>query len=221
MDFPNAEDTYIITDLETLRIYADPIRVQIFEMLAGAPQTVREIAEKLGLQPSKLYYHFNLLEKHNLIKVVGTRIVSNLIEKQYASVATNLDIDPQLFSNSPSIEGSALSSVIESTIDLTREDLLRSLQARQYNLEQGALPKKREIILNRVQAYLTDEKANEFRLRLMQLMQEFSQVNMGKVDSDQMDVQLYTLMITCYPSFYFLTPGVIEKESSSGEKAST
>ena len=220
MDNPNTDDTYIITDLETLRVYADPVRVQIFEMLATAPQTVRELAEKLGFQPSKLYYHINLLEKHNLIKVVDTRLVANLVEKQYAAVAANLDVDPQLFSNTPSVEGSALTSVIQSTIDLTREDLLCSLQARLYNLEQGATPKKRELVLNRVQSYLTDEKADEFRIRLVQLMQEFTQASLGKAASGQVDVQLYTLMAAYYPNFYFSPPAAAAKESSSGENSS-
>ena len=52
-----------IADLETLRAIADPLRVQIMELLEGGQAlTVKQVAEKLGLAPSKLYYHFGALE---------------------------------------------------------------------------------------------------------------------------------------------------------------
>lgn len=51
----------IITDLETLKVLADPLRLSIIEYLSR-PGTVKKIAEKLDKPPTKLYYHFNLLE---------------------------------------------------------------------------------------------------------------------------------------------------------------
>jgi predicted transcriptional regulator len=41
-----------ISDLETLRAVADPLRVQILELLEGKALTVKQVAEKLGLAPS-------------------------------------------------------------------------------------------------------------------------------------------------------------------------
>ena len=42
-----------------------------------APPAVNQVAGKLGLSNSRLYYHFNLLEKHGLIEVVETHMVNN------------------------------------------------------------------------------------------------------------------------------------------------
>lgn len=198
-----SENSFVITDLETLRVYADPVRVQIIELLTQHPQTVREMAEKLGLLPSKLYYHINLLEKHALIQVVETRQVANLIEKQYAAAAARIEVDPRLMVNGPAEENTGLLSVVQSTIDLTREDLLRSLQARHYNLQQGEKPKLRELLLNRTQAYLTDERAAEFYQRLYTLIQDLEEADLGAAASQREDVQFYTLMATWYPNFYF------------------
>ncbi len=203
MDPKFSENSFVITDLETLRVYADPVRVQIIEMLTHHPQTVREMAEKLGLLPSKLYYHINLLEKHALIQVVETRQVANLIEKQYAAAAARIEVDPHLMVNGPAEENTGLLSVVQSTIDLTREDLLRSLQARHYNLQQGEKPKLRELLLNRTQAYLTDERAAEFYQRLYTLIQDLEEADLGAAASQREDVQFYTLMATWYPNFYF------------------
>ena len=52
---------YLIQDLEALRVIADPLRAQIINLLVTEPQTVRQVAEKLRVTPSKLYYHFSLL----------------------------------------------------------------------------------------------------------------------------------------------------------------
>jgi predicted Rossmann fold nucleotide-binding protein DprA/Smf involved in DNA uptake len=69
----------IITDLEAVKAIADPLRNQIIEVLSPAPMTVNQIAEKLGLAPSNLYYHVNLLEKHGFLKVINTTIRGNII----------------------------------------------------------------------------------------------------------------------------------------------
>ncbi|PJF28737.1 MAG: hypothetical protein CUN52_11925, partial [Phototrophicales bacterium] len=79
-------DEFIINDLETLKVLADPLRLNIIEYLI-TPSTVKDVAEKINKPPTKLYYHFNLLEKHNLIKMVFTRIVSGIVEKHYVASA--------------------------------------------------------------------------------------------------------------------------------------
>ena len=60
--------TFIIEDRETLKVMADPLRSQILEIVIDSPHTIRQTAAKLGLSASKLYYHFNLLEKHGLVE---------------------------------------------------------------------------------------------------------------------------------------------------------
>jgi DNA-binding transcriptional ArsR family regulator len=66
---------YDTTFLGFVKTIADPLRNQIFESLILQPPTVRQIAEKLGLSPKRLYYHVRLLETHGLIQVVETRVV--------------------------------------------------------------------------------------------------------------------------------------------------
>jgi DNA-binding transcriptional ArsR family regulator len=72
--------TFVIKDYDTLKAIADPLRAQIVELLINDPLTVSQVAQRLGLAPSKLYYHFGLLEKIGLIAVVETRMVANIME---------------------------------------------------------------------------------------------------------------------------------------------
>jgi DNA-binding transcriptional ArsR family regulator len=199
-----------IYDLETLRAVSDPLRIQIVELLTTQDLTVKQVAEKLGLAPSKLYYHFGALEKLGMIEVAETRMVSNMVEKVYQSNADQLDVDPSLLKFSKEGENESFNILISSTIDATREDIIRSLQARQFQLDQGATEQSRRFIINRVVSRISDERMAEFQERLVQLIQEFE--NEDKPASRKLNLQPYALTVALYPSFYF------DKPSKKGKK---
>jgi len=192
-----APKAFKIKDLETLRALSDPLRMQIVELLSEN-QTVKQVAEKLGLTPGKLYYHFNTLEKLGLIEVVETHMVANIVEKVYHSNADMVNVDPSLFSFSKEGENESLNMVISSTIDATRDDLIRSLQARQFQLEQGAEEQPRRVIINRVISRLPEERVAEFQDRLVALLKEFEDEK-----NTSSDLQPYALTVAFYPSFYY------------------
>jgi DNA-binding transcriptional ArsR family regulator len=195
--------SFRITDLETLRAVSDPLRVQIVELLAEN-LTVKQVAEKLGLAPSKLYYHFTTLEKLGLIEVAETRMVSNMVEKVYRSSADLVDVDPALFKFAREGANESLNMVINSTIDATRDDIIRSLQARQFQLEQGEAEQPRRFIINRLVSRISEERIGEFQDRLVKLLQEFESENAAS--ARKTDLQPYALTVAFYPSFYFETP---------------
>jgi DNA-binding transcriptional ArsR family regulator len=192
-----------IKDLETLRAVSDPLRMQIVELLAEN-LTVKQVAEKLGHAPSKLYYHFNTLEKLGLIEIVETRMVANMVEKVYQSKVEALDIDPSLLKFSKEGANESLNMTVTSTIDATRDDILRSLQARQFQLEQGAEEQPRRFILNRVISRLPEKRVEEFQDRLVKLIQEFE--NENETSTRKSELQPYALTVAFYPSFYFDEP---------------
>ncbi len=194
----NLEDIYLIKDFETLKVIADPVRNQIIEILLSTPHNVKEVAEKLGLAASKLYYHFNMLEKFGFIAVVETRQVSNLIEKYYQATATYLSIDPNLLTFNTDEGKESIQSVMAATIDTTREDLMRSLQARSFQLEQGADEQPRSVVVSRSLSNLKDETFDEFHRRLEALIEEFSEA-----DTEDPADQTYALAVALYPSYYY------------------
>jgi DNA-binding transcriptional ArsR family regulator len=76
---PQPDDEQIIYDLEALKVYFDPQRARIMQALAGAPRTVHEVADILDVPFTRLYYQFNLLEKHGFIRVVQTRSLAGAV----------------------------------------------------------------------------------------------------------------------------------------------
>ncbi|MEW6084799.1 MAG: winged helix-turn-helix domain-containing protein [Chloroflexota bacterium] len=200
----NESKSFRIKDLETLRAISDPLRVQIVELLIVENLTVKQVAEKLGLAPSKLYYHFATLEKLGLIEVAETRMVANMVEKVYQSRADVMDVDPSLFRFSKEGENESINMAVNSVIDATRDDIFRSLQARQFQLEQGAEEKPRRFILNRIVSRVPEERVGEFQGRLVNLLEEFESEN--DTSARGAKLQPYALTVAFYPSFYFDEP---------------
>src|SRR4051794_28260662 len=92
------DDVLVVSDLEMLRLVSDPFRIQLLELLRERPTTVKELAASLGVPPTRIYYHINLLEVHGLIRVASSRIVSGIVEKRYEVTASRLSVDRALLS---------------------------------------------------------------------------------------------------------------------------
>lgn len=217
MDESKTTNKFIISDLETLRVIADPLRAQIMELLVHQELTIRQIADKLGLTPGKLYYHANQLEKHGLICVTETRQVANMLEKVYKATAPNLDVDPSLLNFTTDQGKESINTLLTSMLDYTKEDLQRSLQARAFNLERGASPQPRQAIINRLINRMTSEQADRFAERVMELLKEFDEADAGE-NSAIAGLQPYALTIAYYPSFFF--EEIEENPKEPGEQQS-
>ena len=202
MEKSEIDNCFRIEDLETLKIIADPLRYQIFETLVLQSQTVRQVADKLGLSPNRLYYHVNLLEEHGLIRVAQERVVANIIERVYAATAPCLDIDRSLLSFRTEEGKSSIQAMIASTIDVTRDDLFRSLDARAVELAQGAREEIRSMMLTRVLSRIDDARAQEFVTRLTDLLKEFEAADAGDASGEEA-LPAYALMIAFYPRFHY------------------
>jgi DNA-binding transcriptional ArsR family regulator len=194
---------FIINDFETLKVMADPVRAQIFELLVQDAQTVAQVAEKLGLAASKLYYHFGLLEKAGLIQVVATRQVRNMVEKDYRATADTVDVAPSLLNFNTSEGRENLQAMLAATLDSTREDILRSVQARILDLERGEAPRERRLLLTRETSRISGARAEAFQQRLAALVQEFAAAD---GEDDPAEMHAYAMTIALYPSFYYRQP---------------
>lgn len=110
-----------IDDLETIKVIADERRLSLLRLLEK-PKTVKELSAALALPQSQLYYHVNLLEKHALIHVVDTKIVSGIIEKHYQVTAQQFRLrNPMLMGSSITSEESA--TIFSSVFDEAKEEM--------------------------------------------------------------------------------------------------
>ena len=194
----------MVHDLETLKILADPLRNQILEVLAPEKLTINQMAEKLGLSPSKLYYHINLLEKYGLIREVDSIVKANIIEKVYWISAYECKMDDNLCNfSTPEGQQSVMTAMV-TPIDSTREDMLRSLEARATALDQGAEEHPRQVVIYRELRAMSDETADKFAERIKEVLEDFE---LFEGEEDSGDSHVRALTVAFYPSFYYETNG--------------
>ncbi|MBL8155953.1 MAG: helix-turn-helix domain-containing protein, partial [Anaerolineae bacterium] len=172
---PEAE--FIVNDLETLKVLADPLRLQIVELCTQAPRTVKQVATVLNMPPTKLYYHMKQLEERSLIRVVDTRIVSGIVEKQYQAAAFNYRVDRELFSLTSQAGKEGLNVMLTGLFDDTREDIQKSADADVLDVspdEGEGRPLNRSLLISRNTLHLTPDAAEEFYQRLKALVREYT-----------------------------------------------
>lgn len=190
----------VIDDLDALKAIVDPLRTQILETLVIEPLTVKQIAERLGVTPSKLYYHVNTMETHGFIQVVETRMVANMVEKYYRATAVSFKVDPELLAFQTESGKENIHTVLLSILDATKEDLRRTLDARTAALEQGAAPEPRPVIVHRYVNRIPEGRVAEFQDRLKNLLEDFAEVNTGEGEKVP---DTYALAVAFYPTIYF------------------
>jgi DNA-binding transcriptional ArsR family regulator len=166
-----------IDNLETLRVLADPLRLEIIQSLM-TPSTVKNLAQSLNLAPTKLYYHMNLLEQHGIVRVVSTRVVSGILEKHYGLTAYSFGAKPGLVSAQGGDADAALAlqdGILESArLELRRAynaDLIGPTNEAANEVQQAP----RKVSMGKMNGTFTGKQAQEFRERLEKLIQEMSQ----------------------------------------------
>ena len=97
-DLSDLEEIMTLTDLEQVKVLADPLRVRILETLCLEELTTKQVAQKIGEKPTRLYHHVEALERVGLIRLTRTQQVRGTVEKYFRSVARTFRADSGLFS---------------------------------------------------------------------------------------------------------------------------
>ena len=192
-DFEPAEEL-VVGNLETLKAIADPLRIRILEAFFKAPRTVKQAAADLKLPATKLYYHVNVLEEHGLLRVVGTRIVSGIIEKTYRTAAKRLHSDSRLFTLEAEERQHVPDALLGAVLDTTRADLKREIEAGRLDPTPDA-PITRSAFIARGLRPLPPDQARALALRLSQLLDEFS----ASEAEEGGENQVYSLTLVLFP----------------------
>ncbi|MEO8393440.1 MAG: winged helix-turn-helix domain-containing protein [Chloroflexota bacterium] len=185
---------HTITTLEALKVFSDPLRQQIIEALLDGAKTVKQIASELDLAPTKLYYHVNLLEEHQLIQVTETRIVSGIIEKHYVAAAHEFYIERSLLTPGQNSGAEGLDMAFSAMIEPIRSEVGRSIEQGVIDSSENA-PAHRKFRMWRATGQLSPAQAAEFYDRLEKLVEEFNNVK-----DDTPDTLHYGMLIGIYPA---------------------
>jgi hypothetical protein len=143
-----------------------------------------------------------LLEKHNLIVLVDTRIVSGIIEKHYQVAARSVRVARHLLSSDSSDSMQGLDVTLNGLMDDARTDLRASVQAGVVKLDDDA-PMHETLYAGGARFALTTEQAQDLYERLGALLREFnelSEAQMADPNANEKDLHLYKYLLTLFPS---------------------
>jgi DNA-binding transcriptional ArsR family regulator len=178
------EEEIRITDLETLKVISDPLRVQILERIGlasdvGKLTTAKQLSEDLDIPQTKLYYHIKLLEKHGLIRVAETRVVSGILEKHYQIRARRIRADLDISQNSliDRDEGMALALASISTMfDTAYKNLEESFKQRLEDTKDGESDPV-AMLSSQATVQLSPEEAQQFIDDIQELINKYTNIN--------------------------------------------
>ena len=87
--------TAMVSTPRQIEALASPLRARIIRH-AGRPVTVAELAERLDVPATRLYYHVNLLVEEGFLVQVDQRKSGARIERIYLRTAGDFQLDPGL-----------------------------------------------------------------------------------------------------------------------------
>ncbi len=189
------EGELVINTPEMLKVIADPVRLRIVDLLTRTPLTVKQVGNELGIALSKMYYHINLLEEHGFIRIISTRLVSNLVEKLYQATAYSYNVDKSLltFSNGEASSGDVLMSTM---FDMVKSEVKHSVEVGLIDNAADA-PLHRSLRFSMAETRLHPTQAAAFYTRFKALTDEFEQ---AKAADDDSAADNYALLTVIFPT---------------------
>jgi len=114
---------------EQIKALAHPLRQQILELMIEAPITTKQVADRLGEKPTKLYHHVDTLERAGLIRLVKTRRKRGTVEKYFEAVAERFVMDRQTIEvRAPADdEQGQLETLIATSLDETLQEIREAM----------------------------------------------------------------------------------------------
>ena len=168
---PDAELT--IGNLQTMKVYFDPLRARIMQEMAIEPRTVHQVAEVLGVPFTRLYYHIKMLEKHNLIRMVKLVQLTGAIEEKYYQVtARQFLIDRSLLTFDPDGRNDSVEFMLDGVFGASHRDIRKSIETGRIDIK-AAVPHATALLARKFLFRLTDEQAVNFQIELKELLLKY------------------------------------------------
>ena len=182
-------------DPAKLRVLADPVRSFVVYSLVPRAKTVRELARELDCPPTRLYYHLQQLEKHGLVFVERTRLVSGITEKHYRAVARDWVLERSgLDVRGPDGAG-RLESLLAFVLDQSRIEIRRQVELGAIELERRA-PRRDALVAVRTVLKLNEARADRLYRRLHEFWQEYE----AAARQPDEDGKFYAFAVALYPN---------------------
>ena len=182
------EEVYELQDLDLLTHVTHPVRGAVLRRLRE-PRTVAEVADAMAVPVTRLYHHVNKLEQAGLIRVIATRQVAAVTERQYQASGRSFRIARSLFETSDDRE---LSLALSSLFDVAKLGFQRTVESGRYHDDPHI---DEHSFLSLGDLALSPGRRHELVKRLAALVEEFR----SDLELDDPAAEHVALFISTYP----------------------
>ena len=186
-DLLEIPDEVFISDPSQFETLSSDVRMRILS-LCRDPLSVRELAERLDVPVTSLYYHVNLLEADGFLQIVHTRKSGARLEKIYRVAGRTITPGPDLLANveDTSAAAKAMAAIVIEPARAETEDALR----RQFDGDEQS------ISLGRLMTLLTPAQLDALESQIKDLVDEFVADKKG----DDPEAREYSFTYTLVPT---------------------
>jgi DNA-binding transcriptional ArsR family regulator len=157
-----------IGDLEALRVIADSQRHRILSELIASACSAAELAARLAIPRTRVYYHLELLERHGFIALAGYRDEGSA-ERLYRATAASFRVDRELLGSAVASINNARSALL----DAAAEDV------------RAVPPEDETLLVVRTFVRMSDERRIAFRKDVDALLARY---DTGETDGAEMQI---------------------------------
>ena len=182
-------------DPALLRVLADPMRSFIVYSVTPEAKTAKTLAAEMGCPATRLYYHLQQLEKHGLVFVERTRLVSGILEKHYRAVARDLRLDSAAFGTGAKPDRRRTEALLGFVFDQTRVEISRGIEAGQLDFRRTA-PTPGALMAYRNVLKLSPEQAQRLYARLHAFWMEYDEI----AKQPAAEGEFYAFTVALYPN---------------------
>jgi DNA-binding transcriptional ArsR family regulator len=174
--------------IEGLRLLSQDLRLALIQEVQKAPRTVRQLADRLGVPATRLYYHLDRLVQHGVVKVVATRQVSGITERLYRAAGRSFRPDPDLLAGAPA-------QIADAILAGLRDEIARGFA--------GPAPDTADRrLLTRSRLLLRPDDRARLVTRLLEVVTEFADLDLATEDDPDGtpdDAEHLGLVVGVYP----------------------
>ena len=201
-----SQEFMVLTELEQIKVLADPLRIRILEELCEE-RTTKQVADRIGEKPTKLYHHVDALERVGLIELTRTRQNRGTLEKYYMAVAQAFRADARAFSagdDATDEEKETLRAMVSTIFDTSSAELMRLLES---GNGPGCIDEQG--LLSFIEIHASKEQLAALRTRLHEVVEGIAGMDEGPEDEEK---ERFRLTLAYYP----LVKDDRETESNEG-----
>lgn len=180
-DLPAVLRKRVVDDPKTIKVLSDPLRMRILRVLSENARTeprlwsVKQLAEALGMQPGKLYWHVKQLLATELIQVAEIAVVGGIIEQRYRVAQLSVSVDIKSLEEEPTRAEDTM-ALAEAAGDEFLNELRTAIGSRRAFLsaeESLAHPPHVRTVGTSSDVWIPRDRAADFAERLNALINEF------------------------------------------------